>query len=318
MSKPQEPLQPAVPSGRSLRPRYHADHVMDYVNIDAVDISSRLWGLVRRGVDGLTLTRNVNEIREWVQELVEQDHATLNTFTSFEVGDCDHTTLKTDRSKEFMGFIAVDVHHTDSIVQELKAPSLGNVHSCTVLINDSRVVSTRHADMDAGLTFVVKGEKIFRVLTSDKTRTTSTSPDIWPSSNSDPPRHWHDIVVQAGDVIAVPPNRPHCVMSCPDTIAVSLTFKQAGVKAARLQRQVDVAKPPVAVLPTVQQPSPVFVSALTTMMSSSAGAIEDVGGTGRPSITSTSVTPSRPTLPRSKKILIPKKVILQIYPLNCL
>jgi hypothetical protein len=204
--------------------------VIDYVNIENVDVSSKVWGLVRRGMDGLKLTRDVDAIRGWVQEVVDHQHATLNTFASFEVGDCNHTTLKTDKSQMFMGFIAVDVHHADLIVKELKAPSLGPVHSCTVLINDTRVVSSQHADMDAGLTFVVRGRKTFRVLSSTQSRTTFTSKDIWPSSESDPPQNWHDIVVETGDAIAVPPNRPHCVMSAADTIAVSLTFKQAGVK----------------------------------------------------------------------------------------
>jgi hypothetical protein len=205
--------------------------VIDYVNIENVDVSSKVWGLVRRGMDGLTLTRGVDDIRVWVQEAVDQQHATLNTFKSFKIGDCDHTTLKTDKSQTFTGFIAVDVHHADLIVKELKAPSLGPVHSCTVLINDTMVVSSRHADMDAGLTFVVRGRKTFRVLKCTTSRTTFTSKDIWPSSDSDPPENWHDIVVETGDAIAVPLNRPHCVMSTADTIAVSLTFKQAGVKS---------------------------------------------------------------------------------------
>ena len=221
---------PSSASTRALRPRYSADHVIDYVNIENVDVSSKVWGLVRRGMDGLTLTRDIDDIRGWVQEAVDQQQATLNTFASFKIGDCDHTTLKTDKSQSFTGFIAVDVYHADLIVKELKAPSLGPVHSCTVLINDTRVVSSRHVDMDAGLTFVVRGRKTFRVLSSTQSRTTFTSKDIWPSSESDPPQNWHDIVVETGDAIAVPPNRPHCVMSTADTIAVSLTFKQAGVK----------------------------------------------------------------------------------------
>ena len=145
-----------------------------------------------------------------------------------------------------MALIAVDIHSYDTIVAELKAPSLGRVHSCTVLMPDDSVVSSRHEDMDAGLTFVVKGRKVFRVLNSTHKKTTMMSPAIWPCSDSDPPRSWHDIVVDAGDAIAVPPNRPHCVMSDPETIAVSLTFKQAQRVDRRPRRRLavtDVLKP---------------------------------------------------------------------------
>ena len=230
------------PDRRVLRVKEGHETVRLVQNVSDIDMSSQTWTVIKQGCRQLSLLFEIDELRDRVIDIVNRGQATLTTFDKVDVGDCCHMTKPVDVSIGFLGFIVVDVGYRLLLSSETSTLFDREVFSCSVLVNDPAVVTPQHSDLDAGITFVLRGQKTFRVLTTNWKKSKMGSKRLWARTDSDPPTGWQDIVVDAGCALFVPKERPHCVLSSDNSIAVSLTFKQALPKNLSRVRPVFVDK----------------------------------------------------------------------------
>ena len=256
--------------------RVKEDHVTvrRVLVVSDVDILSQNWTVIQQGGRQLRLLFRIEELRDRVLDLVKGGQAAMTTFMKVDVEDCYHITKAADASESFLGFIVVDVEHDRLLCQDVLTLFDRDVFSCSVLLNDPVVVTPQHSDLDAGITFVLSGQKTFRVLTAG-TKTKMGSKKLWPRTDSDPPLGWQDIVVDAGCAVFVPKGRPHCVLSSDSTIAISLTFKQALPKTRPSTNCVDGSFPDMFSPPSpTTSPPPSLGEAAATRDKASATPVE--------------------------------------------